>query len=113
MARNHAGAIPRSGVSARVVAYAEPDAEARQAFGDACPGAAAFHSPAEMLAEGDADVVHICTPPASHEALAREALEAGCHVYVEKPFAETRAGAERVLRDAAQRGLKVSAGHQR
>src|ERR1700722_8648497 len=32
------------------------------------------------------DVVHITTPPQSHLPLALAALDAGCHVYVEKPF---------------------------
>lgn len=31
------------------------------------------------------DVVHVCTPPATHGPLAREALAAGVHVLVEKP----------------------------
>ena len=33
-----------------------------------------------------ADVVHVCTPPATHEALAVQALEAGKSVVVEKPL---------------------------
>src|SRR5689334_21695815 len=33
------------------------------------------------------DVVHILTPPSSHARLAIEALDMGCHVFVEKPMA--------------------------
>ena len=40
-----------------------------------------------LLAEARPDVVHVCTPPAAHVAAALAALEAGAHVYVEKPFA--------------------------
>jgi predicted dehydrogenase len=40
-----------------------------------------------MLEVERPDVVHITTPPQSHLLLARKAIEAGCHVYVEKPLA--------------------------
>lgn len=46
-----------------------------------------FSDYAAMLEQVRPDVVHICTPPASHLALARAAVDAGCHVYVEKPLA--------------------------
>jgi predicted dehydrogenase len=39
-----------------------------------------------LLAEKKPDVVHITTPPGSHLALAVRSLEAGAHVYVEKPL---------------------------
>ena len=40
----------------------------------------------EVIARDDIDVVDICTPPDSHFALARRALEAGKHVICEKPL---------------------------
>src|SRR5688500_12361657 len=40
-----------------------------------------------MLREARPNVVHITTPPQSHFDLAKKCLKAGCHVYVEKPFA--------------------------
>ncbi len=62
----------------------------------------------EMLRVCKPDVVHIATPPESHVALASMALNAGCHVFVEKPFALTAADAQIIL-DLAQRvGKKVS-----
>ncbi len=42
-----------------------------------------------LLAEKKPDVVHITTPPGSHLALATRSLEAGAHVYVEKPLTLT------------------------
>jgi predicted dehydrogenase len=39
-----------------------------------------------MLAALKPDVVHITTPPTSHVTLALDALDAGCHVLVEKPI---------------------------
>ena len=51
---------------------------------------------ARMLAEMRLDVVHIATPPAAHVALACMAMDAGCHAFVEKPFAPTAPEAERI-----------------
>ena len=45
-----------------------------------------FSSMVEMLAKEKPDIVDICTPPQTHRALAIEAMEAGCHVLVEKPM---------------------------
>jgi predicted dehydrogenase len=44
-----------------------------------------------LLAETRPDVVHVTTPPASHFAIARDALEAGHHVLVEKPITTSHA----------------------
>lgn len=43
----------------------------------------------EMLSDARPDTVHVLTPPPSHFFLARTTLEAGCHIFVEKPVTET------------------------
>jgi predicted dehydrogenase len=65
----------------------------------------------ELLEEGAPDVVHVCTPPQSHFETARRCMEAGCHVYVEKPFALSEEDARKLISLANQRGLKITAGH--
>jgi predicted dehydrogenase len=70
-----------------------------------------FSDLSELLREAKPDVVHITTPPQSHFTLAKSCLEAGCHVYVEKPFALNEDEARRVLTLATEKGLKVTAGH--
>ena len=40
----------------------------------------------ELLEKERPDVIHITTPPQAHLPLTRIAVEAGCHVYVEKPL---------------------------
>ncbi len=50
---------------------------------------AAFGDANEMYASGAIDAVVIATPPGTHVALARAALDAGLHVYCEKPIAPT------------------------
>lgn len=67
---------------------------------------------AELLERTRPDVVHIVTPPDTHVELAALAIQAGSHVYVEKPFTRTRAEAERIIAMAADHGAKVCAGHQ-
>lgn len=57
------------------------------------------------------DVVHITTPPQSHAPLSRRALDAGCHVYVEKPFTVDRAEAASLLEHARAAGRQVTVGH--
>jgi predicted dehydrogenase/nucleoside-diphosphate-sugar epimerase len=112
MAANHVRAITRCGISAEVVAIADPSERALASLEALVPGARRFATLRELLANERVDVVHVCTPPAFHGAMAAEALESGCHVYVEKPFAETTEEAERILAMARARGLKVAAGHQ-
>jgi predicted dehydrogenase/nucleoside-diphosphate-sugar epimerase len=112
MAANHARAVASCTIPARVVAVADPSEVALAAMRHVAPDAKQFRSLTELLAAGGVDVVHICTPPASHVPLAIEALEAGRHIYVEKPFAESSKDAERILEIAKDRGLKVAAGHQ-
>ncbi len=112
MAANHARAVARLGRLARLVAVAEPSPAARSAMAAIAPGAAAFDSLDALLAAGPVDVVHVCTPPETHFELARRALAAGCHAYVEKPFTQTAREAEELVRIAADRGLRVCAGHQ-
>src|SRR5215216_5310950 len=71
------------GVEARLVAVTSPTAERRDAFARET-GATPYASVAAMLPH--VDVVDVCSPPASHEPVALEAIEAGKHVIIEKPF---------------------------
>jgi predicted dehydrogenase len=70
-----------------------------------------YASVGELLNESRPDVVHITTPPATHFDLARICLEAGCHIYVEKPFTLYEHEAQTLVRMAEARGLKITAGH--
>jgi predicted dehydrogenase len=60
-----------------------------------------------MLAETRPDVVHIATPPDSHLFLAQLCFEAGCHVFMEKPFALDEAQSRQILEIAARLGKRV------
>jgi predicted dehydrogenase/nucleoside-diphosphate-sugar epimerase len=94
---------------ASIVGIADPDQE------KARPMAARYHtqayrSPGELLAAARPNVIHVLTPPQFHAPLSIEALNAGCHVYVEKPMAETAADCDRMIEAArgARRVLSVN-----
>ncbi len=110
-AQHHARAIVRlDGV--RLVAVADPSDGAQAAMREIVPEVKIYGTPEELLVAEHPDVVHIITPPASHAALALAALNAGAHVYVEKPFTERVDDAKRILDVAQARNLLVCAGHQ-
>jgi predicted dehydrogenase len=70
-----------------------------------------FSDAREMLSAVSPDVVHITTPPQSHFPLAKQSLQAGSHVYLEKPFTVTAAEAKELLELADDKHLKVTVGH--
>ena len=70
-----------------------------------------FTDVAAMIESAAPDVVHITTPPQSHYALAKLSLEAGCHVYVEKPFTVTVEEAADLLVLAERLGRRITVGH--
>ena len=59
----------------------------------------------------DPNAVCISTYPDTHEAYAIEALNHGCHVFIEKPLADTVEGARRVAEVAARTGKKIVVGY--
>jgi predicted dehydrogenase len=64
-----------------------------------------------LLRDARPDVVHVTTTPESHCRIATMCLEAGCHVYVEKPFTLREDEARSLVRLADHRGLKLTVGH--
>ncbi len=65
----------------------------------------------EALRAERPDLACIATYSDSHAAYAVEALEAGCHVFVEKPLATTVADARRVVDAARANGRKLAVGY--
>ena len=61
----------------------------------------------ELLDRVRPDVLHITTPPHTHAAIATQALQRGCHIYVEKPFTVTAREATQVLA-AAQSAKRLA-----
>lgn len=65
----------------------------------------------KALAETRPDAVSISTYPDTHEPMAIRAFENGCHVFIEKPLADSVAGAERVVAAANKAGKKLVVGY--
>ncbi|HUL14451.1 MAG TPA: Gfo/Idh/MocA family oxidoreductase [Terriglobales bacterium] len=59
------------------------------------------------------DAVFVCTPNTTHEDVAMRVLEAGKHVFCEKPFALNLASATRIRDRAARSGVIYQVGHNR
>jgi predicted dehydrogenase len=57
------------------------------------------------------DVVHVLTPPATHAALAMQAMDYGCHVLVEKPMAVTDEDARAMTACARRNGVRLCVNH--
>lgn len=78
----------------------------------AATGAKPFTSVDGLLASGVAEAVVIATPPSLHLEHVRAALEAGVHVYCEKPVVATIEQADELARIARASGLCVQVGFQ-
>jgi predicted dehydrogenase len=83
----------------------------REEFARRYPNARMTGDFAEMIAAADLDAVVIATPVPTHFPLAKSALEAGKHVFVEKPPAMRAAEMEELIAIAEARGLVLMPGH--
>lgn len=80
----------------------------RERFGEDLPIVRDYR---EVLDREDIDAVFVTTPDFLHEEHAVAALEAGKHVYLEKPMAITVAGCDRILATAMRTKKKLYLGH--
>jgi UDP-N-acetylglucosamine 3-dehydrogenase len=64
-----------------------------------------------LLADRTIESISVCTPNESHYRIAKECLEAGKHVLVEKPLCQTTAEGEDLIRTAASRRRTLAVGH--
>jgi len=73
------------------------------------PGVRAADSVADLLRQVDA--VALATPLSTHHALGLQALEAGCHLLVEKPFTDSVAAAQELIDLARHKGRVLMVDH--
>jgi predicted dehydrogenase len=111
MGRSHALAyhqLPGFEVAGVVTRSAASRAALLAELGDPVPG---FDDFSEALKRTRPDAVSISSYPDTHAPYAIAAMEAGCHVFVEKPLAETVAEAEAVVAKAVALKRKLVIGY--
>jgi predicted dehydrogenase len=111
MGRSHALAyhqIPGFEICGIVTRSAESREKLNAEFGTSYPGFSDYY---EALRETKPDAVSISTYPDTHAAYAEAAFEAGCHVFIEKPLAETVVEAERIVAAARKANRKLVIGY--
>jgi predicted dehydrogenase len=84
--------------------------ERRSFIQDKFPSAV-LESDCTKVIEGDCDIVVIATPVDTHYTIGMKALEAGKHIWVEKPFTSTSAEAEALIELAEKKNLKIFVDH--
>jgi predicted dehydrogenase len=95
----------------RVVAACDRDGEQLTGIVRRYPSVRAERSYREVLEARDIDAVMLATPVGTHYALAREALQAGKHVFVEKPLAQSSAECHELIALADEHSLVLMPGH--
>ena len=95
-----------------VVAACEPDIDARRRLVDIFSIPHVYRDAETLLAEQKPDVVIVGTPPESHFALCRAALEAGAHVLCEKPFTSSLRQVDELLEIARRGGRMLRVNNQ-
>lgn len=102
----HSRAVRAAGSTVSAVAGSSRDKA--EAAASALGAQSAAGSPEEVIARDDVDVIHICTPNATHADLARKAIAAGKAVICEKPLATSFEDA-RDLTELAEQASVIAA----
>lgn len=85
IAEAHSRALHAMPERARLVAAVDVDVPRAKEFARTWDVPSSYASVAELLADGEIDLVHVCTPPRSHLSIALDCLVSGVNVLVEKP----------------------------
>ncbi len=94
------------------VKYVVDESVERRAFVEAnFPRSRCLESCDAALADPEIDAVIVATPARTHFDLAKKALQAGKHIFVEKPLATSVTEVDELARCAAERNLVVMVGH--
>jgi predicted dehydrogenase len=96
---------------AELACCCDSDEGKRKAIAQSYPGVATTANFDDILADASIGAVIIASSAVAHHPLAKSALEAGKHVYVEKPLALSAAHAEELVSLAEAKKLKLMVGH--
>ncbi len=101
----------RSSPDWELAAICDLDRDRAQQVADAVGGVPVSTSLDEVLTDPSIDAVAVATPARTHHAIVQAALQAGKHVTVEKPLADTLARGAEMVRTAKAQGLVLMADH--
>lgn len=107
----HANALDRH-PAYTVVAAADPVSERREEAEERF-GCVTYADPASVIAADDIDLIIVATPSHTHLPLTLAAFEAGRHVVVEKPMAQSPEGVDEMIAAATSAGKVLSCYQQR
>jgi predicted dehydrogenase len=108
----HLPAYARLKDCVQVVGGCDVSAERRVAMARKWALSQVFDNPEEMLEKTRPDIVAICTPPALHCAQTLLALGFGCHVFCEKPLAESLSQADAMIATAERAARLIVVNNQ-
>jgi predicted dehydrogenase len=93
------------------VALVEANPDAAQDLAFRAPGAKILTDWRDAVRDPNIDLIDVCLPDSLHYEVAKAALEAGKHVYCEKPLAETASEARELADLARSKNLITRVGH--
>jgi len=96
---------------AEVATIADLDPDRLEKVGLLYPSTRKTTDHREIIDDPDIGAVVVATPMSSHFALGMEAIEAGKHVFIEKPMATNSEDCRRLIAAAAERGRTLMVGH--
>jgi predicted dehydrogenase len=97
--------------NARVAGICDINASSTRRARQAFPEIPVTNDPADLMTSPDVDAIAVITPVWTHYDLAKQALENGKHVFVEKPFTSTSQQAQELIELAERKGLKMMVDH--
>lgn len=95
----------------RVLGVCDSSADARTRARKAHREMTVCAEPDDLIGAPDIDAIAVVTPVWTHYDLAKAALDAGKHVFVEKPFTSNAAQAEKLIELATRKNLKIMVDH--
>ncbi len=110
IARTHAKTLQKN-VGDCTLVFCDRNESRADDLANTFSGRAVYNNAEALLQQERPDAVHILTQLASHNALIRSALQAGAHVYVEKPVTETPGEFRELLSLAETSGKLLCAGY--
>lgn len=95
----------------QLVGIVAPSPRRRSPLARELGGIAEFSDFEQALAQTKPDAVAVCSYPDTHKEYTLKALQAGAHVFVEKPLAETVEDARKIVQTATRLNRKVVVGY--